>query len=154
MKILHLTHKLGWFNMVAERIKTEEYREIKPYWFNRFLDNKTPHYDMWGESGHYNEALYALKKHLRGYNDLAEYLEHNELKFKEFDIVRFRNGYSPYSPVMDVEFKGFTVGTGNEQWGGLHPDSGEFVFILKLGKVLSIDRHDTILNDNYIPTDY
>ena len=34
-KILHLTLKKKWFNEIASGEKTEEYREIKPYWETR-----------------------------------------------------------------------------------------------------------------------
>jgi len=35
MKILHLTLKKKWFDMILSGEKTEEYREIKPYWNKR-----------------------------------------------------------------------------------------------------------------------
>ena len=38
MKILRLTLKKKWFDMILSGEKKEEYREIKPYWVNR-LDN-------------------------------------------------------------------------------------------------------------------
>ena len=40
-RILHLTLKRKWYEMVASGIKTEEYREIKPYWEKRLLDYKS-----------------------------------------------------------------------------------------------------------------
>jgi len=39
MKILHLTLKKQWFDMIASGVKKEEYRELKPYWHKR-LANK------------------------------------------------------------------------------------------------------------------
>lgn len=36
MKILHLTLKRKWFDMILLCDKKEEYREIKPYWSKRF----------------------------------------------------------------------------------------------------------------------
>jgi hypothetical protein len=39
MKILKLTLKKKWFDMIESRIKLEEYREIKPYWTVRFENN-------------------------------------------------------------------------------------------------------------------
>lgn len=39
MKILHLTLKKQWFEMIAHGGKRQEYREIKPYWDKR-LGNK------------------------------------------------------------------------------------------------------------------
>ncbi len=38
-KILHLTLKKKWFDMIRSGIKIEEYREIKPYW-NKRLNKK------------------------------------------------------------------------------------------------------------------
>lgn len=38
MKLLHLTLKKKWFDMIASGDKKEEYREIKPYWINRLMD--------------------------------------------------------------------------------------------------------------------
>ena len=40
--VLHLTLKRKWFDMIASGVKTEEYREIKPYWERRF----EKHYDV------------------------------------------------------------------------------------------------------------
>jgi len=40
MKILHLTLKKQWFDMIAIGEKREEYREIKPYWNKRLIDKK------------------------------------------------------------------------------------------------------------------
>ena len=34
-KILQLTIKKKWFDLIKSGIKTEEYREIKPYFINR-----------------------------------------------------------------------------------------------------------------------
>lgn len=38
MKVLNLVLKKKWFDMIASGLKTEEYREIKPYWEKRLLD--------------------------------------------------------------------------------------------------------------------
>jgi len=34
-RILHLTLKRQWFDMIARGIKREEYRDLKPYWDKR-----------------------------------------------------------------------------------------------------------------------
>ena len=39
MRVLHLTLKKHWFDMIASGDKKEEYRESKPYWQAR-LENK------------------------------------------------------------------------------------------------------------------
>lgn len=40
MIILYLTLKKKWFDMIASGEKTEEYREIKPYWNKRLFNRK------------------------------------------------------------------------------------------------------------------
>lgn len=37
MKVLHLTLKKKWFDMIASGEKTEEYREMKAYWYDRLM---------------------------------------------------------------------------------------------------------------------
>lgn len=37
MKVLYLTLKKKWFDMILSGEKKEEYREIKLYWYRRFL---------------------------------------------------------------------------------------------------------------------
>ena len=43
MKILHLTLKKKWFDMIASGEKKEEYREIKPYWSSRLIEKHFTH---------------------------------------------------------------------------------------------------------------
>lgn len=48
--VLRLTLKKKWFDMIAAGIKKEEYRECKPYWFNRLIEGapcepKMKHFD-------------------------------------------------------------------------------------------------------------
>ena len=38
MKILHLTLKRKWFNLIASGKKTVEYRKFKPYWEKRLVE--------------------------------------------------------------------------------------------------------------------
>ena len=35
MRVLHLTIKKPWFDLIASGEKREEYRELKPYWHKR-----------------------------------------------------------------------------------------------------------------------
>lgn len=36
-KILHLTLKKKWFDLIAQEKKTIEFRELKPYWEKRLV---------------------------------------------------------------------------------------------------------------------
>jgi len=40
MKILHLTLKKKWFDLIKSGEKKSEYREDKPYWQKRLLDGE------------------------------------------------------------------------------------------------------------------
>lgn len=42
MKTLTLNLKAEWYDMIEAGIKTEEYREIKPYWITRICENGDP----------------------------------------------------------------------------------------------------------------
>lgn len=43
MKTLHLVLKRKWWDMIQSGIKTEEYREIKPYWEKRLIKFENAH---------------------------------------------------------------------------------------------------------------
>ncbi len=90
MKVLHLNLKKKWFDMIASGEKTEEYREIKPYW---------------------NTRLYG----------------------KEFDLVKFRNGYSKEAPTLSVKLKDMYCTKGKKEWGA--PDVA--VWVLFLGEIIN-----------------
>ena len=97
MKILHLTLKKKWFDLIASGEKKHEYREDKPYWKTRLVG-------------------------------------------KEFDIIRFRNGYSKDSPVMDVEFRGICF-TPAESFAPEHGEKLEGdIIVISLGKVLRLSN--------------
>lgn len=47
MRILHLTLKKRWFNLIADGAKVVEYRAAKPYWKSRlqYPDGRTKRFD-------------------------------------------------------------------------------------------------------------
>lgn len=55
--------------------------------------------------------------------------------YREYDIVRFTNGYGWGKPSIDVEFKyAYAASYGIAEWGA--QNDGEKFFIIHLGKVL------------------
>jgi len=112
MKVLHLTLKKKWFDMIASGEKKEEYRDLKIYWANR-LCNKIicDHLQNW---------LYNI--------------EPEDVVFKEFDVVKFRNGYSKTSPTLTVKCKWIEIGEGRPFWGG---DEDTKYFVIKLGDIIN-----------------
>ena len=60
MSTLHLTLKKQWFDMILSGEKTEEYREIKPYWTNRFYSKKY-HYICFRNGYAHNTTQFTIE---------------------------------------------------------------------------------------------
>ena len=109
MKTLHLPLKKWWYNIIESGVKTEEYREIKPYWKQRLLK----YGNCWG-----NNSL-VVETYNKGF-----------LLFEKYDMVRFSYGYTKRT--ITFEIKEIVIGKGNPEWGAPKED----VFIIKLGNRL------------------
>lgn len=108
MKVLHLTLKKKWFDMIASGEKKEEYREFKQYWIKRFGYESESDY----ETGYYDANMFRLP-----------------------DVIRFTNGYGKDKPTFDIEVTDWNVGKSKHpEWGG-NTESIQFIF--KLGNVLT-----------------
>jgi len=120
MKILHLTLKKKWFDMIVSGEKEEEYREIKKYWANRL-----------GGSNEYRGNDKGLLP-----NDKTTYWNgFYPIKLRYFDAVKFTNGYGKHCPTTTFECLGIDIGMPNPAW--CEPeDEGKYCFIIKLGKRL------------------
>ena len=111
-KVLSLTISKQWFDMIVADKKNEEYREIKPYWESRLVNQKS-------ESG---EVLFD---EFGGYCRVI-----GKLEYKPFTHVLFINGYRKDSPRIEKEIESITIGKPKK---GLCPDkwlNTEF-FIIK-----------------------
>lgn len=111
MRVLHLTLKKKWFDMIASGEKKEEYRDLKIFWANR-LCNKI--------------MCDHLEQHLLN-------IEPNVV-FKDFDLVTFRHGYAKDAPTITLECEGIEIGHGLMVWGA---EQDKKYFIIKLGKVVT-----------------
>lgn len=105
-KVLHLSVKKQWFDMISAGEKTEEYREIKPYWIKRLTTNCEVAYDVAAET-YCGKVLYRPYTH-----------------------VLFINGYRKDSPRIEKEIESITIGKPKK---GLCPDKwlGTEFFIIK-----------------------
>lgn len=104
LRTLHLSLKKEWYNMIESGIKTEEYREIKPFWCKRLIHD-------------YDESMEEFGA-----------IIFDDKNFKQYDRVKFSYGYTKRT--MTFEIENISVGYGNKEWGA--PDN--IVFIIKLGK--------------------
>jgi hypothetical protein len=116
MKILHLTLKKKWFDMIASGEKKEEYREIKPYWASRLVDE----YD--GNPNPREDESWDWKGLRLGMGTPQHY-----------DIVKFRNGYSANSPTISLKVKDIKIWSGKCEWGA---EFGKKYFVISLGEII------------------
>ena len=128
--VMPLVLKKKWFNMILDGVKTEEYREIKDYWARRFLDvvdSGGMEWQVW------EEMLEDMQRPFNRHNGPDELMGYFGVRFKDFDVIRFRNGYRKNAPEMFVEFNGFKIKPGITGWGA---EMGKYYFALQLGNVL------------------
>lgn len=116
-KILHLPLKSEWYNLIESGTKTEEYREIKPYWIKRLCTKETLrkiNVDSVSNDRIALSTLYSM----------------NLVQFKNFNKVKFTYGYTKKS--MTFEVVNITMGKGRKEWGAMD----DLLFIIKLGNRL------------------
>ena len=111
-KVLTLNVSKQWFNMIVADEKTEEYREIKPYWASRLVNQQA-------ESG---EVLFD---EFGGYCRVI-----GKLEYKPYTHVLFINGYRKDSPRIQKEIESIAIGKPKK---GLCPDKwlGKEFFVIK-----------------------
>jgi hypothetical protein len=112
MDTITLTLHKKWFDLILSDEKTEEYREIKPYWVRRLI-------------GNYQQ-----------YNDGSVFYRGDYMMPFGVSRIRFRNGYAKDAREMIVEWLGISVGAPNPNWCD-HADIGRILFCLKLGRIIS-----------------
>ena len=123
-KILDLPLKKEWYNMIESGVKTEEYRELKPFWANRLL-----YFTTLGVKEYWESVLKKAREMATKYNfiTLSDSLI-RDYGTRGYTHIRFRYGYTKQT--MLFELNEITIGKGKPEWGA--PD--DEVFILKLGK--------------------
>lgn len=105
MNILHLPLKSKWYLMIELGVKKEEYREINDYWCKRLLEDPLQVLYRFGET----------KQVCTG------------IRFKQFDTVRLRYGYT--KKFMDFNKPTIRIGRGNPELGA---PTDRDVFIISL----------------------
>ena len=74
-KILDLPLKKEWYDMIESGEKTEEYREIKPYWCKRLLGQDTPSQESYSPTNKFNPNGYTHIRFRYGYTKrLCKYI--------------------------------------------------------------------------------
>lgn len=134
MKILNLTLKRQWFDMILSGEKKEEYREIKDYWARRLLRSVCSDGIEWAA---WEEMLRDLRSPLRRHRSVVELLGYFGVVAKRYDAIRFRNGYAKNAPEFVIELNDLAVKQGREEWGA---EKDKYYFTLQLGDLLEAAR--------------
>lgn len=121
MKALDLVLKRKWYDMIASGEKTEEYREIKPYWVSR----------LGGCFKWCSQNLLGFPFNRCVECDNIRHL--NQIASNRYDTVTFHLGYAKDRPSMTFAIKDIVIDDGKEEWGAL---PGETYFVIKLGERL------------------
>ncbi len=112
MKTLKLTLKRRWFDKIASGDKTEEYREIKEFYYSRL----TVEVEFTTENN--PDPQYRTER-------------------RQYDQVQFTNGYGKHRPRITLECKGISIGTGKPEWGA---EPGKEYFVIRLGKMVDFQN--------------
>lgn len=110
MKVLHLTLKKNWFDMIASGEKKEEYREQKIYWWKRLC-----------LVGPVKYSLATI---------MMDGVQCTSL-FIDYTHIKFRNGYAVDAREMMFLCDGIKTGEGRPEWGA---EPGKQYFVIKLGE--------------------
>ena len=120
---LQLSLKTKWFEMTKSGIKTEDYREITPYWFGRLF-----------EDAHKSKSIrQEACDNFRNPNSATNwnFKKGYYFKFKEFTQNTMTLGYPKSGDtdrILKLEHKGIEIRTGNPDWGA-EPDKLYFVIL-------------------------
>lgn len=121
-KNLRLSLKRQWFEMTKSGIKTEDYREINPYWIIRLFNIKNLHnLDI-------DDFVAEFESHRNEYGFSERYGK----KFK-FNVMTL--GYPKEGDterILKLEHKGIEIRTGNPEWGAV---PGKLYFVIKHGNI-------------------
>ena len=120
-KVLTLTISKRCFDMILSGEKTEEYRMITTYWYQRLYQRK-PEFAYAGRISK-SDAEYACDPDLR-YILTGEGFKDNELR--PYTRILFRYGYTRLTMLREIE--SITIGRGNPKWGA---PTDKDVFIIK-----------------------
>ena len=100
---LRLSLKTKWFEMTKARIKTEDYRELSPYWAKRF---GTP-------------VSWAMEAYI-----LPDFCDTDGVGYKlnknSYDVNVMTLGYPKSGDserILKLEHKGIEIRAGNPEWG-------------------------------------
>lgn len=127
MNNLQLPLKKKWFEMTKAGIKTEDYREITPYWCARLL------YRIEVPWGGYMSPITDILKGDYACGGWKSFTGGAPI-FREYDQNTMTLGYphrNDHERILKLEHAGIEIRTGNPEWGA---EPGRYYFVIKHGK--------------------
>lgn len=130
MKNLQLSLINVWFQKTKTGEKTEDYREITPYWCNRFLlqNGRKETKDFWE-----NYLEIYEEEILKSVLDTGDNI--HRITTKEFGENIMTLGYPKKTDterILKLEHKGIEISTGKTEWGA---EENKLYFVLKHGSI-------------------
>lgn len=118
-KVLQLSVKRKWFDLIKAGTKREEYREIKSYWVSRLFEY------VYKIDADFAEEIAAWI-----IEENQDYHAYSGLHFYGYTHILFINGYGANRPRVEKEIESITIGKPKK---GLCPDEflGKDYFIIK-----------------------
>ena len=122
MSTIDLVLKTEWFDLIKNGIKRSEYRDLTPFYAVRFLErwNGKEWVKLTTDFASYifnklNPFGSVERWMYKEGDDLSHRL--NCLRFRNFDTIRFRKGYTN----IDIKYKvkNIHIGTGKKEWGAI-----------------------------------
>lgn len=116
-----------WYDMTTAGIKSEDYREITPYWINRLVGG------VFDEKGYRNPPI--------GNYDECDY---HRFVFRQFDHNIMTLGYPKKGdPERTATFKhaGIEIRTGNPDWGA---EPNKLYFVIKHGEKVILTNTEEV----------
>ena len=114
---LQLSLKKQWFEMTKSGVKTEDYRELNYYWFNRLVFKR----DMvikYLQLDVDNKEYFSLQLH----HICKKELYRNMIGFKHFETNTMTLGYPKSTDterILKLDHEGIEIRTGNPDWGAV-----------------------------------
>ena len=115
-----------WFDMIYSEIKPEEYRNITPYWCNKFILFEGEQMPKKWWDGLFNS-------HRKPIEMLIELMKLKEYSFINPDVIDFAHASKKDRDLFTIEFQGFEIREGDPDWGAV---PGVKYFVLKLGNLV------------------
>ena len=130
---LQLSLKTEWFEMTKAGIKTEDYREITPYWCKRLTWIYEPM-----ENEVFEEFCQDLTEPTKRHESISELLAYFGAELAFFTGNIMTKGYPKKGDtdrIIKYEHAGIEIRTGRPEWGA---EPNKLYFVIKHGKQIEL----------------